>query len=418
MNTYTKLLLLLLCLNTSSFYAQTFPKLISELYPYHEDPTTVYWREDQHCVPSKIGRFVVLTNGDTNLHYYQRTISSSFSSSTQQRTISVTAKGYLLSDRGYNHVYDTLGRKIYFEERRPNPNPPPNNLVVYQSKRYYYRGNSPWLDSLTILGPNSDRKRDVFLYDQNDRLVTTEHYYRTQSNAPWIKSGFETRIYDASGLLIRIEIYTTEPTVALVQFSDINYDANNRISTIISTDATTNVLSEKYAYFYNDIDSTSKQVQYHWFNNAWLSDREKTINLGYMNRIDEIINLPEGGGTVNTKWTLHYAPGETCPLTCDDDWLNLNQHYRLYFSYPTTGTNDPAEAELPLAVYPNPANGIFWLESPAESKLEVLDMLGRVVWTGLSSGKDQVVLPGVTAGQYLLRVSLNDRVAVRKIISF
>ncbi|MBN8677627.1 MAG: T9SS type A sorting domain-containing protein [Chitinophagales bacterium] len=44
-------------------------------------------------------------------------------------------------------------------------------------------------------------------------------------------------------------------------------------------------------------------------------------------------------------------------------------------------------------------------------------MLGRVVWAGVSTGKDQLDLPRVTAGQFLLRVSLNDRVAVRKIIS-
>ncbi|MBL7806202.1 MAG: T9SS type A sorting domain-containing protein [Saprospiraceae bacterium] len=413
MNKYTSLLLLF-CINASTFYAQTFPVLIHELYPYHEDPTTVYWREDQHCVPSKIGRFRVFDDGDTTPHLYQRTITNSFSNSNQQRTIRVKGTGYLLSDVEYVHVYDTLGRKLYFEERRPKPNPPPNILVVYQSKRFYYHGTSPWLDSITVLGPNSDRKRDVFLYDQNDRLVTTEHYYRTQSNVPWIKSGFETRVYNASGQLTRIDLYTSLPSESLWRKWNITYDANNRINTIISTNDASNVVPEKYAYFYNDIDSTSKQVQYHWSNNAWLSDREKTINLGYMNRVDEIIDLPN----ISSNWTLHYAPGGTCPLTCDDDWTGINQHYRLYFSYPTTGTNDPAEAELPLAVYPNPANGIFWVESPAESKLAVLDMLGRVVWTGVSTGKDQVAIPGVPAGQYLLRVSLNDRVAVRKIISF
>jgi hypothetical protein len=415
MNKYTSLLLLL-CINAGPLYAQTFPILIRELYPYHEDPTTVFWREDQHCVPSKIGRYAVSANGDTTPHHYQRTITNSFSNSTQQRTIRVKGKGYLLSDVEYMHVYDTLGRKIYFEERRPNPNPPPNILVVYQSKRYYYHGNSPWLDSLTILGPNSDRKRDVFIYDQNDRLVTTEHYYRTQSNAPWIKSGFDTRVYNASGILTRIEVYTSLPTESLLRKWDITYDANNRINTIISTNATTNALSEKYEYSYNDVDSTSKQSQYHWYNNDWTLDREKTINLGFMNRVDEINTKPSGGGTLNTLWTLHYAPDGTCPLTCDDDWLNLGQHYRLYFSYPTTGSNDPTESELPLSIYPNPNNGFFWVDSPAESKLAVLDMLGRVVWTGISTGKDQLALSGVPAGQFLLRVSLNDRVAVRKII--
>ncbi|MCC7464794.1 MAG: T9SS type A sorting domain-containing protein, partial [Saprospiraceae bacterium] len=244
----------------------------------------------------------------------------------------------------------------------------------------------------------------------------TEHYYRTQSNVPWIKSGFEARVYNASGVLTRIEVYTSLPSESLLRKWDITYDANNRINTIISTNAATNTLADKYAYFYNDIDSTSKQIQYHWNNNAWQPDHEKTINLGFMNRVDEVINLPEGGGTVNTKWTFHYALGGTCPLTCDDDWLNLGQHYRLYFSYPTTGTDDPAEDGLPLSLYPNPTNGFFWVESPAESRLAVLDMLGRVVWTGISTGKDQLSLYGVPAGQFLLRVNLNDRVAVRKII--
>lgn len=414
MNKYTKLLLLL-CLNASSFYAQTFPKLISELFPYHEDPTTAYyWREDQHCIPKKISRYRVLNNGGIEEHGYQRSFLSSIYPT--YRSISVNKSGFQLSDMGYSHQYDTLGRLYYYAETRRNPNPP-YNMIPYITKWFFYRGNSAWLDSIHTSGPGTmEQKRDILHYDQNDRLVTAEHLYRTQSNTPWIKSGFDTRIYNTSGVLIRIDVYTSSPSESLLRKWDITYDANNRVNTIISTDATTNTLSDKYAYFYNDIDSTSRQVQYHWFNNAWLTDREKTIDLGYMNRVDEIINLPVGGGSISTKWTLHYAPGETCPLTCDDDWLNIGQLYRLFFSYPTTETDNPAEDELPLAVYPNPANGIFWVESPAESQLAVLDMLGRVVWTGISTGKDQLDLPRVTAGQFLLRVSLNDRVAVRKVI--
>ena len=132
-----------------------------------------------------------------------------------------------------------------------------------------------------------------------------------------------------------------------------------------------------------------------------------------MNRVDESRSISNFSG--DTKLTMKYNPGETCPFMATDDLLNLNQHYRLYFSYPITGTEEPAE-EIPLSVYPNPSNGIIWVESPTNSKLVLQDILGRIVWQGISTGKDQLALPNGTKGQFLLHVTSENRTTFRMVL--
>ena len=404
--------LLLLLLN-GTLFAQIFPKLIPELYPYHDDPTTVFWRQDQHCIPKKISRYTILPNGDSSLHHYQRRLSSSFFSSTQLKRISVNYSYFNATTDAYgiDHFYDTLGRKVNYEYYTYEQVPIPHK-VVQTKVQYFYHGNTPWLDSLKTIRTGSYDSRDIFHYDQNDRLASTDHYSRNPSNSPWKKSGFETRIYDVNGQLTRIEVYVSEPSEKLAQVMDINYDNMNRISTIITSNAETNALSEKYAYTYNDADSVSTQILYHWYNGEWIKDRQESIDLGYMNRVDQI----HAPNSVGSRLTLKYTQGETCPKVCFDDWLNLNQKYRLYFSYPTTETGEPANENIPLSVYPNPADGIFWIESPVEARLVLQDMLGRIVWQGTSTGKDQLVLPGAVKGQLLLHATLNNQTGVRMIL--
>lgn len=381
------------------------------MYPYHDDPTTVFWRQDQHCIPKKISRYVILGNGDTVLHHYQRSFSTHYTSGSQIKNVTVNHKGSQLTDISYSHSYDTLERKIYYEERRPNPNPP-YNLILSQSKQFFYHGNTPWLDSVLTTVPYTSYKRDIFHYEPNDRLTKTDHFYRNLPNAPWIKSGFDSRIYDVNGQLTRIEVYGSEPSEKLTLVMDINYNNTNRISTITTTNAVTNLFSKKYAYIYNDADSITTQILYRWYNNEWIYDGQKSIDLGYGSRVDE----SNTSSSVGSKLTLKYSEDKICPYLCFDDWLNLNQHYLLYFTYPTTETGEPAKDDIPLSVYPNPSDGLFWIESPVESRLTLQDLLGRIIWQGISTGKDQLVLPSGTRGQLLLQATLNKQTAVKMIL--
>jgi hypothetical protein len=68
-----------------------------------------------------------------------------------------------------------------------------------------------------------------------------------------------------------------------------------------------------------------------------------------------------------------------------------------------------------LMVYPNPGNGVFYLNTPASGNLSVRvsDMKGRVVWMNpslqMKSGKTEIDLRSLNQGIYIIEVNQSSR---------
>ncbi len=71
-----------------------------------------------------------------------------------------------------------------------------------------------------------------------------------------------------------------------------------------------------------------------------------------------------------------------------------------------------------LSIYPNPANGIFNIETGSGDKatIEVIDMLGQLVKSYETTGKSTLVLTGYPKGIYLVKMNINGKQVSKKII--
>lgn len=83
----------------------------------------------------------------------------------------------------------------------------------------------------------------------------------------------------------------------------------------------------------------------------------------------------------------------------------------------TVSTDDLASS-LPLKVFPNPVEGWMKIEGvEGQADVQLCNQQGKVVWnTRLESGEQQLNLPALPAGVYLLRVQAAEGRATRKLI--
>jgi cyclophilin family peptidyl-prolyl cis-trans isomerase len=71
--------------------------------------------------------------------------------------------------------------------------------------------------------------------------------------------------------------------------------------------------------------------------------------------------------------------------------------------YYTSVSNTPAA--LGVHVYPNPNAGVFTIDLPANTKVEVVNMQGQLVYTKQAIGKLEVYLQNQAKGLYIIRLS-------------
>ena len=82
--------------------------------------------------------------------------------------------------------------------------------------------------------------------------------------------------------------------------------------------------------------------------------------------------------------------------------------------------------DFSLEVYPNPSNGLFYLEvsdlrSSDEMQIELLDLTGKQISQKLVTGStdytEQLDLSAEAAGVYFLKVVLSDQVQLVRLIN-
>lgn len=98
-------------------------------------------------------------------------------------------------------------------------------------------------------------------------------------------------------------------------------------------------------------------------------------------------------------------------MNADSVWGDLTQ---VAFATLPAGSNGVEETETPsISFYPNPTTDLVFVEGENISKIEILDLIGRSMIT--SGNNNSIDLSTLTEGTYLLRVTLPNKVVVRKI---
>jgi hypothetical protein len=136
----------------------------------------------------------------------------------------------------------------------------------------------------------------------------------------------------------------------------------------------------------------------------------------------------------NVYWEYLYAEGRSYAS-------GLGQVSNIYFFFEqaniwniegyvkdgdTTGTITPDDIlldvkEMPdhhhVKIYPNPAEDILYVEIPKNSKVQIYNLIGRVVFDGtFTESKNQIKLGDFMPGIYLLQVFSGDRVYNQKVV--
>ncbi len=86
----------------------------------------------------------------------------------------------------------------------------------------------------------------------------------------------------------------------------------------------------------------------------------------------------------------------------------------------TTGLNYGKAPKLDFQIFPNPSNGVFWVEIPESSgsiKIEIYDTASRKVFSQENrNGQKQTIKADLAGGVYFIRVQADDRVGTKKLV--
>ena len=70
-----------------------------------------------------------------------------------------------------------------------------------------------------------------------------------------------------------------------------------------------------------------------------------------------------------------------------------------------------------VQVFPNPGNGKFTVSGISNgNQLEVTDVKGQIIWTGISESETVINLSGQQAGLYFLKISKADKISFVKLV--
>lgn len=112
---------------------------------------------------------------------------------------------------------------------------------------------------------------------------------------------------------------------------------------------------------------------------------------------------------VSVSWTLGEVAVGT--IANEDSTIILTQGFQQGY-FEITSIGDPLSDEFELKVYPNPASEYIWVDLKSNeiksSLIEIYTMEGKLVYTEnweFANGANQIMLNGLNASQYILRVS-------------
>ena len=126
--------------------------------------------------------------------------------------------------------------------------------------------------------------------------------------------------------------------------------------------------------------------------------------------------------------------GEEIATVSDDTFTDVHVPYGEY-EYSVTATNDDGAVSVPVSinvevvdwesvedntayfkVYPNPTNGILYINSPADFTYSLYNNMGQEMKKGYGQGMQQINASDLSKGVYFLQITTGNRTNIQKIV--
>ena len=115
--------------------------------------------------------------------------------------------------------------------------------------------------------------------------------------------------------------------------------------------------------------------------------------------------------TVYTRFDDNGTPTTSAPACFVSKGYNGGSCKALEF------VEDAGPVEFDFTVYPNPSNGIFYLEAPSETQYEVYELRGGKLLEGrVENGSHTLDLSAYAKGVYLLRLQSGERIETQRLM--
>jgi hypothetical protein len=104
---------------------------------------------------------------------------------------------------------------------------------------------------------------------------------------------------------------------------------------------------------------------------------------------------------------------DTPGLFPSETWNNSNYFRDVVFVANIITDIDKSIDKVSIKIYPNPSNGIIYIQAPEKSSIEIIDLMGRIVYLGVMKSNIETIDLSVMNGIFMVKI--NDEV-VQKVI--
>lgn len=137
---------------------------------------------------------------------------------------------------------------------------------------------------------------------------------------------------------------------------------------------------------------------------------------------DSIKGSVSGSGmyVYNAPVVLQAQPNEGYHFVCWNDHDSSSTRFVLveddavYVATFAAGVSVAGHTAKNVSLYPNPTTDMVYVASDAVSKLEVLDLTGRILLS--NEGQNSVSMRALPSGVYLVRIHVADAVVCRRVV--
>lgn len=303
------------------------------------------------------------------------------------------------------------------------------NRMMYQNEQWHFQNSMQYFFSTrhmpdsSIFTHNGNRGvenyKTSFTYNNDSTLQSVRVEHRIE-NSNWQNMSRSLYFHNNETkmpLYVRNEFWNSN-TEAWEYFNKTEYEyADNKL--INETYWIWNEMSWKqdlnYNYTYHnhmyDQIFTQASIAREWRNLSTAAYRTTTNQ----NQLTIQSNYNFWGGEMNsTKSDFLKVPFNNQTIIRKAEQITLN-----YTVYQATSTQPKPSDEVIVAVYPNPSNGIFYIQRPNSNHThwQLFDLSGRIIRKSTNFSHTSIVdITDLANGMYVLRIVFENQIFTHKIV--
>ncbi len=298
----------------------------------------------------------------------------------------------------YDYEYDSLSQQ-WFAGWKKDYVYDDNNLLVQTFESWKDDPGEEWYFVWRV----------DFTYDENNRPLSTLEYIYTLD---WSLSRSSQYTYDENGNLTQFELFDDDDAGGWVnEIKEVYvYDDNNRLMefTDYEWDATIEewIETDREVYTYSDNNNVDFYVDYNWneSDNNWVEFWREEFTYENTYPYDQLV-LPWFYHDDVPNFMNHQLIEHQGYSFLGSEWVPFSKGEYYYSSGPSTSVTDVSKTDIKF--YPNPASTeiTFRFGSPVEAGLQVYDLTGNLVRTMRVWDNKPVNIGQLSDGLYLFRLT-------------